>query len=151
MNFNYNLAPGLGDLLPGSFNVPQNPIMDASSPIVPSMQATDPNKVGYRPRIGELLAGTFVVPQNPIMRNLATGMGCLSCGMSGLGDTAAAEPSFMTSSTIISGIPDVAIWAGGALLVYMLMAPSGKEYRESTAGARSKYRGYKRLARRVAA
>lgn len=48
---NYHPAPGLGDLLPGFFVVPQNPIKDATT---------------YVPRIGEILPGSFVVPQNPI-------------------------------------------------------------------------------------
>lgn len=43
-------APGLGDLLAGSFVVPQNPIDD----------------VTYIPRIGEILPASFKVPQNPI-------------------------------------------------------------------------------------
>lgn len=50
---NYHPAPGLGDLLPGFFVVPQNPITDA-------------NGVTYVPRIGEILPGSYAVPQNPI-------------------------------------------------------------------------------------
>ena len=49
----YHPAPGLGDLLPGFFVVPQNPIKDAQG-------------VTYVPRIGDILPGSFVVPQNPI-------------------------------------------------------------------------------------
>ena len=51
MMTNFHPAPGLGDLLPGFFVVPQNPIMDATT---------------YVPRIGEILPGSFPVPQNPI-------------------------------------------------------------------------------------
>lgn len=48
---NYHPAPGLGDLLPGFYVVPQNPITDATT---------------YVPRIGEILPGKYAVPQNPI-------------------------------------------------------------------------------------
>ena len=50
---NYHPAPGLGDLLPGFFVVPQNPI-------------TDNQGTTYVPRIGDILPGSFPVPQNPI-------------------------------------------------------------------------------------
>ena len=50
---NYHPAPGLGDLLPGFFVVPQNPI-------------TDTQGTTYVPRIGDILPGSFPVPQNPI-------------------------------------------------------------------------------------
>lgn len=47
----YHPAPGLGDLLPGFFAVPQNPIRDAVTVV---------------PRIGDILPACFAVPQNPI-------------------------------------------------------------------------------------
>lgn len=50
---NYHPAPGLGEMMPGWFAVPQNPIKDRSG-------------VSYVPSIGEILPGAFVVPQNPI-------------------------------------------------------------------------------------
>jgi hypothetical protein len=50
MMTNYHPAPGLGDLLPGFFVVPQNPIVPTT----------------YVPRIGDILPGKFAVPQNPI-------------------------------------------------------------------------------------
>lgn len=53
---NYHPAPGLGDLLPGFFVVPQNPIKDATT---------------YVPRIGEILPGSYAVPQNPIKDYMA--------------------------------------------------------------------------------
>lgn len=51
MMLNHHPAPGLGDLLPGFYVVPQNPIKDATT---------------YVPRIGEILPGSYAVPQNPI-------------------------------------------------------------------------------------
>lgn len=48
---NYHPAPGLGDLLPGFFVVPENPISQGTT---------------YVPRIGDILPGSFPVPQNPI-------------------------------------------------------------------------------------
>lgn len=53
-NLNYHPAPGLGDLLPGFFVVPQNPITSVNSGVT------------YVPGIGDVLPGSFVVPQNPI-------------------------------------------------------------------------------------
>ena len=43
---NYHPAPGLGDLLPGFFVVPQNPI-------------TDTQGTTYVPRIGDILPGSL--------------------------------------------------------------------------------------------
>jgi len=157
----FHPAPGLGDLLPGMFVVPQNPIRDAGTPLVPSVQATAPNQVMRVKHIGELLSAAFVVPQNPIVRTLATGgqtsgmagLGCMGCG---LGDTSTTSTStgswtdFLTNSTIISGIPDGLIYGGAALALYMLMAPGGKEYRQKARALRSQYRGYKRAAASVA-
>jgi hypothetical protein len=162
-HINFHPAPGLGDLLPGMFVVPQNPIMDAGTPLVPSVQATAPNQVMRVKHIGELLPGMFVVPQNPIIRTLATGgqtsgMAGLGCGGGcgcGMGDATAAPAtsdwtSFFTQSTIIPGIPDGLIYGGGLLAVYMLMSPGGKEYRQKSRALKAQYRGYKRAAAAVA-
>lgn len=71
---NYHPAPGLGDLLPGFFVVPQNPIQP----------------VTYTPRIGEIMPGSFSVPQNPLkdyvtgnVRLIGTGNGVSGCGCGG--------------------------------------------------------------------
>ena len=53
-NLHVHPAPGLGDLLPGWYAVPQNPITRAAT------------GVKYTPSIGDILPVTFVVPQNPI-------------------------------------------------------------------------------------
>lgn len=50
-NIQFHPAPGLGDLMPGWFPVPQNPMTDG---------------ISYIPRIGEIMAGNYPVPQNPI-------------------------------------------------------------------------------------
>ena len=52
-NIAFHPAPGLGELMPGWFVVPQNPI-------------TDTGGVTYTPGIGDILPGCFAVPQNPI-------------------------------------------------------------------------------------
>jgi hypothetical protein len=54
-NIHIHPAPGLGELMPGWFAVPQNPIDFAK------------NGVSYTPGIGDILPASFVVPQNPIM------------------------------------------------------------------------------------
>ena len=67
---NIHPAPGLGELMPGFFVVPQNPITMAQT------------GMGYFARMGELLPGSFSVPQNPIVSNFKTGMqgmGTLGC------------------------------------------------------------------------
>ena len=53
-------APGLGQMLPGWFAVPQNP-MGGASP-------------RYQPSMGEIVGASFVVPQNPLVRAMAQGV-----------------------------------------------------------------------------
>jgi hypothetical protein len=53
-NIHVHPAPGLGDLMPGWFAVPQDPITAAQQGVT------------YTPGIGDILPGAFVVPQNPI-------------------------------------------------------------------------------------
>lgn len=65
-HLNFHPAPGFGDLLPGFFVVPQNPIRGASTPMVPSVQAAAGGQVVRVPHVGDLLPGQFPVPQNPI-------------------------------------------------------------------------------------
>lgn len=56
-NINFHPAPNraLGELLPGWFDVPQNPI---------TQQAYG---VAYTPTLGEIMPGSYAVPQNPMM------------------------------------------------------------------------------------
>ena len=85
----FHPAIGFGDLMDGWFVVPQNPIRDAGTPLVPSLQATAPNRVLRKARLAELMPGQFTVPQNPLMMALSGGVsgcgggmgcGCSSCG-----------------------------------------------------------------------
>lgn len=131
---NQHPAPGLGDLLPGFYVVPQNPIKEA---------------VTYVPRIGEILPGSFPVPQNPIKDymsgrlnligrepgvqgtvNGVSGCGCGgSCGgCGGLGDISSDFSKIKSDASAgdfgqvlqdtIAGIPVWAIGAGLALLFF---------------------------------
>jgi hypothetical protein len=55
-NISFHPAPGLGDLMPGWFAVPQNSVTNRGPG----------GPVTYTPTIGDILPGSFVVPQNPI-------------------------------------------------------------------------------------
>lgn len=136
MNLPFHPAPGLGDLLPGFFVVPQNPIKDATT---------------YVPRIGEILPGSYPVPQNPIkdymqgrihqigrepgtpgmINGKLSGCGCGgTCGgCGGLGsvgddftkikdDISAGNIGQVFQDTVF-GVPVWAIGAGLALLFFM--------------------------------
>lgn len=133
----YHPAPGLGDLLPGFFVVPQNPIKDATP-------------TTYVPRIGDILPGAFAVPQNPIkdymngrlnligrepgvpgMVNGVSGCGCGgSCGgCGGLGDISTDIAKIQSDFTAgnygqilqdtVFSVPVWAIAGGLALLFFM--------------------------------
>jgi len=147
---NYQLAPGIGELMPGMFAVPQNPMMRAAGMMI------------RQPRLGELMPGYFTVPQNPLLAELngnggitnkakqnelgSCGCGCNGAGGCGMGSLGMFDP--MT----------LAMLAGGAVLLFMLMSPGGSEYRRKRAALtakqkedrlslRSQYRGYKRAGR----
>lgn len=64
----FHPAPGFGDLMPGWFVVPQNPITTPGTALVPSLQGTRPNQVLRRTTMAELMPGSFTVPQNPLWR-----------------------------------------------------------------------------------
>lgn len=155
----FHPAPGFGELLPGSFVVPQNPIRDAGTPLVPSVQAANGGQISYRPHIGELLPGMFTVPQNPILLGLAQGvgqpnLGCAgggcggSCnGMSGL-DLASAT-GFLTEP-LVAGIPGWMVLAG-AVVAYMVISPGGSDYRAARRTLDAEHRGYRRASRAAGA
>ena len=160
-------APGLGELIPGSFVVPSNPI------IAPS----------YIPHIGELLPASFPVPQNPLIAAISSppgygipnsmkGLGCgcsTGCGSGMCGDQGMAGLSGDCGciggmcGCGMSGLGQfdmttMALIAGGLVLVWMVMAPGGSAYRQQKAALTSEYsnklaalkgreRGYKRVAR----
>jgi len=156
-------APGFGELLPGSFVVPSNPIVPRS----------------YIPRIGELLPASFPVPQNPLIAAMMSppgygmpnsrgiGCGCSPgcgsgmCGLSGLGSDCGCIGGMCGCGMSGLGQFDpmtLALVAGGLVLLYMFMAPGGSAYRQKKAELTSEYgqklaalrgreRGYKRVAR----
>lgn len=164
-------APGFGDLLPGWFVVPQNPILDA--------MGIPPTPVAKVQSMGELLPGKFVVPQNPLIGQLAagvmvgpggkgtgiTGCGCLgqmgcSCGnehVNGLGGLGGVTDMFAG----IAADPMQLVWIGGGmLLLFLLLGRKGggeyktelsrakTEYMERVTDAKRRYgRGYSRLGR----
>ena len=63
-------APGFGDLMPGWYSVPQNPIRDVGTALVPS--ANSGGQITRVPKLGELMPGAFSVPQNPLIAALQT-------------------------------------------------------------------------------
>ena len=165
----FHPAPGLGDLMPGFFVVPNNPILDASRGA-----SHEPTVSAYIPHFGELVPARFAVPENPLLRAMRAqnplypgtassgGLGGCECvagmcgcgaglpGMSGLG-VLGLDP---TISTALLGV-------GGLLLVSMLMSPGGKEYKQrkrklevehrtKLAQLKSSQRGYRRIARGAA-
>lgn len=160
---NIHPAPGLGDLAPGWFVVPQNPIRPDSTVLVPSVQASVPGRIARKPHIGEFVAATFVVPQNPIVRNLQTGMQGLGCGcgtpscnggpnyygMSGFDISTVTDWAQGTSP--IAGLPNWALYGGAAVAAWLIFMPGGSEYRAKSRALASQYRGYRRAAGRVAA
>lgn len=148
-------APGLGELIPGWFVVPSNPI-------VPT----------YRiPGIGELLPASFPIPQNPLIAAISSppgygmpnsrGMCGMAVGMAGLGSDCGCIGGMCGCGMAGLGQFDpmtLALVAGGLVLLYMFMAPGGSAYRQKKAELTSEYagklaalkgreRGYKRVAR----
>jgi len=149
----------------GWFNIPQNPIRDAGTPLVASASAMAPNKVLRTRSIGELLQASFTVPQNPIIRTLATGgqtSGMVGLGCSGLGclgDTTSTTGLFggtvtdtgnvLTSDSLGFGIPNWGYIAGGGLLAWMLFMPGGSEYRSKKRALAAQYTGIARAKKAV--
>jgi len=107
-HLNVHPAPGLGNLIPGSFVVPQNPI--------------DGGEIRYIPRIGELLPAAFTIPQNPLMDVLSSpnplkpqragGCGCEG-GLSGLSGLGGLDLSL--------GLNPFTLIAGAALVYYFFL------------------------------
>lgn len=91
----YHPAPGFGELVPGAFVVPQNPIVDTKDPSVSpdSFAGNGSSGVKYIPRMAEILPSRFAVPQNPLIAQLRAGMSSLMgccCGDGGSGSKGAA-------------------------------------------------------------
>jgi hypothetical protein len=146
-HINYHPAPGLGDLLPGFFVVPQNPIMAAEQAAV-----GNPVQTTRVPQMGELVRASFTVPQNPLLNALATvgrppGMAGLACpycddavALNGLGE-------FSLGGAFGSLTQNWQTWAmvgGGLLLVMLLMGRGNKSaYKSELSAAKADY--YKRV------
>lgn len=143
MNISHHPAPGLGELLPGFFVVPQNPVTDA---------------VRYIPNLGDIMPGAFVVPQNPVVdratgnvvpigtsKGMGGGCGCGcgghgGCGVAklnhqpiGMGDLSSDWARFqsdITGGSVMTALQDtvfgVPVWAYGAMLA-LFMFTGGKE------------------------
>ena len=169
MHLPFHPAPGFGDLLPGSFVVPQNPIRDAGTALVPSVQAKTGNQVTRVPHLADLLPASFDVPQNPLRDALLSasvvktqstkGMGCVGCmagidGMGSMGDLSASVSNvstWLTTPLFSIGSFGVAPWMLGAAGIgaYMLFSPGGSSYRSESRALRSQHRGYRRLGRAI--
>ncbi len=163
---NIHPAPGLGDLAPGWFVVPQNPLRPDSTVLVPSVQASAPGQITRKPHIGEFVAASFTVPQNPIVKNLQTHMGGLAGGMGcgcgtpdcnggpnyqGLsGFDVSTVTDWAKATSPVAGLPNWALWGGGLVAAYLIFMPGGSEYRQKSRALASQYRGYRRAAGRVA-
>lgn len=155
MQLNMHPAIGLGEMLPGWFAVPQNPVQAAHG-------------VTYTPGIGEIIGGTFAVPQNPVkdytagsVRALGTapdcGCGCGGssggCGggkINGIGMGALSDDWAKIQSDVSGGgymavfqdtVMGVPVWAIGAGLLLLMFA----------GGEKHSYAGRGRRAARAAA
>lgn len=109
----FHPAIGFGDLMDGWFVVPQNPIRDGGTPLVPSLQATQPNRVMRKARLAELMPGQFTIPQNPL--RMALGMGKMGCGCSSGGASSCGGGSTIANYTL-NGLGQVDLSSPGALL-----------------------------------
>jgi hypothetical protein len=153
-------------LLNGWFIVPQNPVRDGGTALVPSVQATAPGRVLRKPHMGDFLPATFTVPQNPIvdnlrtnMRGLAGGMGCgcgtPDCGQGNYAGLSGFDVSSLTDwaqqPSPISSVPNWALYGGAAVAAYLIFMPGGSEYRAKSRALASQYRGYRRAGRSLAA
>jgi hypothetical protein len=153
-------APGLGELVPGSFVVPSNPVVSRS----------------YIPHIGDLLPGSFVVPQNPLIAAVSSppGYGMPNSrplgvqGHRGMGELGAFSDLGCTGGMCGGGMglfedpTSLALLIGaGVVVMWMLSAPGGREYHEGRRKLKQTYerqvqylkaksRGYRRVARETA-
>lgn len=123
-------APGMGDLLPGFFVVPQNPLWDNKSRANAPMGFAGGPK--YIPHIGELLPGRFAVPQNPLIAAVRKGLAglggcCAECSGSNGANPEDAGTGYINGQPIIGGVQSLlegidwvtVLVAGG--VAYMLM------------------------------
>lgn len=147
----FHPAPGLGELMNGWFNVPQNPIAPDYTELVPTPQAKAGGRPVYTAKLGELMPGKFVVPQNPIVRELASGLAGCGCGggcnkgcgcpsaigFSGLGDVA--DDAYIGLRNALDSMPSYVPWVIGGGLVLLLLSGRGKSYREDVSKVRARH------------
>lgn len=138
-NCPYHPAPGLGDLVPGMFVVPMNPITAANGGVT------------YVPRIGDLVRAHYTVPMNPLVPGMG-GCGCNAYRDSGMGAldlsgawdsvTSAVGGVWDSAKSAISntGINPWVLGGAAAVVALLLFRPGGSEYSRAMASARSKYR-----------
>lgn len=153
----FHPAPGFGELMPGDYVVPQNPISAAQKGI------------GYIARMGELMPGQFSVPQNPIRRNFETGMqgmgtmGCVGLGCSAAGFTGSLAGGSLAGMGNLGEVDweglNPSNWstttkwvvAGGLLLAVLMYRPDKRGMRAELAKAKKDiYNKYGRLGGRTA-
>jgi hypothetical protein len=153
----FHPAPGFGELMPGDFVVPQNPITAASK------------GVRYIARMGELMPGQFSIPQNPIVKNFQTGMqgmgtkGCAGMGCDGAGFMGSMAGGSLAGMGNLGEIDWEGLkpanwsttmkWAVGAGVVLMILMyrPDKDSMKADMAKARRDIRAkYARLGRRTA-
>lgn len=132
---NHHPAPGFGDLLPGWFVVPQNPI-------------TQPHQMKRVQSVGEFLPARLLTPYNPLLNSLRTvgrpagDVGGGRVGLMGMGE--------FNLSTFTGNIGDAVkgisttqwLMIGGAVvvLVVLLSRPGRSQYREAVGRAKEQYR-----------
>lgn len=138
-NCPYHPAPGLGDLVPGMFVVPMNPITAANGGVT------------YVPRIGDLVRAHYTVPMNPLVPGMS-GCGCNAYRDAGMGAldlsgawdsvTSAVGGVWDSAKSAISntGINPWVLGGAAAVVALLLFRPGGSEYSRAMASARSKYR-----------
>ena len=137
---NFHPSPGLGELLPGWFIVPQNPITAAMG-VRPVL--------GRVPKMGELVRAHWTLPQNPLINSLATvgkpyGMSSLNCAgcddRVSLGSLGEFNLSDLTNS--LSQNKTLLLWGGAALILFLiLMSRPGKSaYQQAMSEAKESYR-----------
>ena len=162
-------SSSVGELLPGHFAIPNNPISDAYS-----LVASD--EIIYRAKLGEIMAARFSIPENPLLRELSgcsslrgcnTSCGCggSGCGMNGFTEDLKGwyDKAVASASTMFGGIDTTTLLlaGGGIVALYFLLGAGGGEYRgkmselrrkqaEERRGLKRQYRGYRRAARAIA-
>lgn len=112
MWYPHHPAPGFGDLIPGFFVLPQNPVVDIKDRrLMPYGFAGKSfgcvSQVGYVPRIGDLMRSRMAVPSNPLIRSLRAGMsgGMSGCCCSGDGEGSQGAAPDDTNTGYVNGAP----------------------------------------------